>query len=109
LADDATWELPCVSPESFPLAGVHHKAAFLEILADFSGIFPQGVNYRITGMTAGADRAAVEAECHTPPDGPQFHNRYHFLFEFRDGKVCAGKETWVSPTRRRSSAHSQDI
>ena len=54
---------------------------------------PGGFNLKIEGMTAEGDRVAVEAEGrnHTV-SGKLYNNFYHFLFEFRDGKVIRWME-----------------
>ena len=39
------------------------------------------------------DRVAVEAESHGDlKNGKTYNNTYHFLFVFRDGKICLTKE-----------------
>lgn len=56
-------------------------------------VFPQGLRFIIKAMTAEGDRVAVEAESigeHV--SGVTYNNHYHFLFEFRDGRVLRLKE-----------------
>ena len=44
-------------------------------------------------MTAEDDRVAVEAESKAKlVNGTLYHNRYHFLFVVRDGRIHAVKE-----------------
>ena len=44
-------------------------------------------------MTAEDDRVAVEAESMAKlVNGERYHNRYHFLFVLRDGRIQAVKE-----------------
>lgn len=51
-------------------------------------VFPQGLHFTITGMTAEGDRVAVEAESEGEHvSGQTYANQYHFLFELRDGKL----------------------
>ena len=39
------------------------------------------------------DRVAIEAESHFElNDGRVYNNTYHFLFLFRDGRICCAKE-----------------
>jgi ketosteroid isomerase-like protein len=56
-------------------------------------VLPGGFNMSVSGITAEGDRVAVEAESrnHTVA-GKLYNNFYHFLFEFRDGKVIRGME-----------------
>jgi ketosteroid isomerase-like protein len=56
-------------------------------------VLPGGFNLKIDGMTAEGDRVAVEAEGHNHTvSGKLYNNFYHFLFEFRDGKVIRWME-----------------
>ncbi len=55
--------------------------------------FPQGLTFTIHGMLAEGDKVAVEAESNgMHASGKHYNNLYHFLFEFRDGKVLSLKE-----------------
>lgn len=46
----------------------------------------------VDGITAEGDRVAIEAEGHAElTNGKIYRNRYHYLFIFRDGKVCRAK------------------
>ena len=47
----------------------------------------------VKGVTAEGERVAVEAESFFElNDGRRYNNTYHFLFEFRDGRICCAKE-----------------
>jgi len=67
-----------------------------EIAALSKGIlqaFPEGVVFTITGITCEGERVAVEAESDgIHVSGQHYRNSYHFLFEFRDGKILVLKE-----------------
>lgn len=57
------------------------------------GAFPKGLTFTIHDMTAEGERVAVEAESvgeHV--SGKTYNNLYHFLFEFRNGKLLKLKE-----------------
>lgn len=55
--------------------------------------FPKGITFTILGMTAEGERVAVEAESQGQHvSGRMYKNRYHFLFEFRNGKLLVLKE-----------------
>jgi uncharacterized protein len=56
-------------------------------------VLPGGFNMKVLGMTAEGDRVAVEAEGHSyTVDNKLYNNFYHFLLEFRDGKVISAME-----------------
>jgi ketosteroid isomerase-like protein len=67
-----------------------------QIAASAGGIFevfPEGLKFTIHDMVAEGDKVAVEAESlgeHI--SGQTYNNQYHFLFEFRDGKLVKLKE-----------------
>jgi len=47
----------------------------------------------VTGVTAEGDRVAVEtASTAKLADGRVYDNRVHFIFIFRGGKICEGRE-----------------
>ena len=55
--------------------------------------FPQGIKFTIHGMVAEGDKVAVEAESNgLHVSGKHYRNLYHFLFEFRNGKLLSLKE-----------------
>jgi hypothetical protein len=56
-------------------------------------LLPNGIEISIGAITAEDDRVAVEAESKaTLVNGALYHNRYHFLFVVRDGRIHAVKE-----------------
>lgn len=56
-------------------------------------VFPEGLAFTIHAMTAEGERVAVEAESKgLHVSGVEYNNLYHFLFEFRDGKLLLLKE-----------------
>lgn len=56
-------------------------------------VFPQGLVFTVHAMTAEGERVAVEAESRgVHVSGSEYNNLYHFLFEFRDGKLLRLKE-----------------
>ncbi|MBB5825843.1 nuclear transport factor 2 family protein [Micromonospora carbonacea] len=92
-ADDATWWVAGI-PEQFPIAGqrslTEHQAMLREKLAPR---LPNGVRTTITGMTAEGDRVAVEMENFArTASGRIYNNRFHLLFEIRDGRIHAVRE-----------------
>jgi len=56
-------------------------------------VFPEGLDFRILDMVAEGEKVAVEATSEGKHvSGPIYSNEYHFLFEFRDGKLLRLRE-----------------
>ncbi len=88
-ADDFTlW-----SPGTLPFSGTHSKAEALKTMDMILPLFPDGLRFTITAMTAEGERVAVEAESQgRHVSGQPYHNQYHFLLVIRDGRVRELKE-----------------
>lgn len=92
LAPDSQWWLPG-HPEEFSAAGWADKATVERRLASNLKLLPHGLEIMIGAITAEEDRVAVEAESKaTLVNGRLYHNRYHFLFVIRDGRIHVVKE-----------------
>ena len=92
LAADSRWWLPG-HPQEFPAAGWADKATVERRLAANLKLLPHGLEIIVGAMTAEDDRVAVEAESKARlVDGRLYHNRYHFLFVVRDGRIQVVKE-----------------
>jgi uncharacterized protein len=92
LAEDSTWWLPG-HPDEFPAAGAVDKATVRKRLAANLKLLPHGLEITTGAITAEDDRVAIEAESKaTMLNGRFYHNRYHFLFVVRDGKIKVVKE-----------------
>jgi hypothetical protein len=67
-----------------------------QIAASAGGIFdvfPDGLTFTVLGMAAEGDKVAVEAASEGEHiSGQTYSNEYHFLFEFREGKLLKLKE-----------------
>ncbi len=58
---------------------------------------PGGIRLVVHGVTAEGDRVAVEAESFGElTTGAIYNNLYHYLLEFRGGKICKVKEYFDS-------------
>jgi ketosteroid isomerase-like protein len=56
-------------------------------------VFPEGLKFEIRDMVAEGEKVAVEAVSEGEHvSGQTYSNEYHFLFEFRDGKLLKLKE-----------------
>lgn len=92
LAPDSRWWIPG-HPQEFPAAGWADKATVERRLAANLKLLPHGIEIIVGDMTAEGDRVAVEAESKAQlANGALYHNRYHFLFVVRDGRIHAVKE-----------------
>jgi ketosteroid isomerase-like protein len=92
LAPDARWWIPG-HPQEFPAAGWADKATVERRLAANLKLLPHGIEIIAGDMTAEGERVAVEAESKAKlVNGTIYHNRYHFLFVVRDGRIHAVKE-----------------
>lgn len=92
LAPDSRWWLPGHAQE-FPAAGWADKATVERRLAANLKLLPRGLEIIVGDMTAEGDRVAVEAESKAQlANGTLYHNRYHFLFVVRDGRIQVVKE-----------------
>jgi ketosteroid isomerase-like protein len=92
LAPDSRWWLPG-HPQEFPAAGWADKATVERRLAANLQLLPHGLEIIVGDMTAEGDRVAVEAESKAQlVNGTLYHNRYHFLFIVRAGRIHVAKE-----------------
>jgi len=83
--DDIQWWVPG--------RGLMSKADFFELAAGFQSQLKGPITMTVKGVTAEGDRVAVEAESFGElTNGKTYNNTYHFLFVFRDGKICLSKE-----------------
>jgi uncharacterized protein len=75
------------------ISGKFTKAQIQAAAGQIYEVFPQGIQFTIDAMTAEGERVAVEAHSQgLHVSGQTYSNEYHFLFEFRDGKLAVLKE-----------------
>jgi ketosteroid isomerase-like protein len=75
------------------ISGVRQRDQIAEFSAGILGAFPEGLEFTILGMVAEGDKVAVEAtSTGMHASGVPYEQAYHFLFEFRDGKLLKLKE-----------------
>ena len=85
LTDDIQWWVPG--------RGLMSKADFFALANGFRGLVKDRIELTVHGVTAEGDRVAIEAESYGElTNGKIYNNTYHFLFVFRDGKICLSKE-----------------
>ena len=75
------------------IGGTRTKKEIVEFAQGILAAFPDGITFNITGMTAEADRVAVEVNGESiHASGKSYNNQYHFLLIIRDGKIIQLKE-----------------
>ena len=91
LAPDSRWWLPG-HRRNF-VVGWADKATVERRLAANLKLLLHGLEIIVGDMIAEGDRVAIEAENKAKlANGTLYHNRYHFLFVVRDGRVQVVKE-----------------
>jgi len=91
---DAYADEGCVETKGNTLiSGVFNKEQIAASAGAIFEVFPKGLSFEITGMVAEGEKVAVEATSRGEHiSGQIYGNEYHFLFEFRDGKLLRLKE-----------------
>jgi len=88
---------------SLPISGTHTKQELNQMLRGVGGLFPDGLKLNATSAIAEGNRVALEAVGGGPTStGRVYANRYHFLFEFENGKISKLREYM-------DTAHAGDI
>jgi uncharacterized protein len=89
LHDDVDWWIAGRSAVS----GHKNKLQMLETLAHLPHYTDHGMRIWPVSFIIEGDRAAVEGESYMKlKNGIEYTNQYHWMFEFRDGKIFQAKE-----------------
>ena len=75
------------------IGGRRTKKEIITFAKDILEAFPNGIEFKITGITAENERVAVEVQgdaIHI--SGKPYNNFYHFLLKIKDGKIIELKE-----------------
>jgi len=92
MTDDATWLIPG-KPERMPTAGLYSKERIRKLFYTMLKQLEGGLQLTVRSMVAEGDRVALEAESGGElKNGRRYRQQYHFLIEFRDGKISAVRE-----------------
>jgi ketosteroid isomerase-like protein len=92
MTDDVTWLIPG-TPELTPVAGLYDKARLRRLFDVMYAQLERPLQMRVVGSVAEGDRVAMEVESSGDlRNGRRYRQRYHFLIEFRDGKIAAVRE-----------------
>jgi uncharacterized protein len=92
MTDDATWRIPG-KKELTPTAGVYTKERIGRLFRRMIENLSSGLRMTVLSSTAEADRVALEViSSGDLKNGRLYRQEYHFLMEFRDGKISAVRE-----------------
>ena len=92
MTDDATWLIPG-KPDASPAAGLYTKEKISGLFHTMLGRLKSGLKMTVKSAIAEGDKVALEVESQGELTNSRIYDqRYHFLIEFRDGKICAVRE-----------------
>jgi len=106
LREDATWLIPG-KRDRMPTAGLYNKERIARLFQAMLKQLKGGLQMTVLSTVAEGDRVAIEAESSGDlENGRLYRQKYHFLLEFRDGRICAVREyldtqhahdVWIAP------------
>jgi uncharacterized protein len=92
MTDDATWRIPG-KKDLTPTAGVYTKERIGRLFRRMLDNLTGGLRMTVLSSLAEGDRVALEvASSGDLKNGREYRQEYHFVMEFRDGKICAVRE-----------------
>ena len=92
MTDDATWRIPG-KKELTPTAGVYTKERIGRLFRRMVENLSDGLRMTVLSSIAEGDRVALEViSSGDLKNGRRYRQEYHFLMEFRDGKISAVRE-----------------
>ncbi|MBO6640534.1 MAG: nuclear transport factor 2 family protein [Roseitalea sp.] len=92
ITDDFTWWITG-KPDYLQTAGEHDRDFFFGFFGGGADMFPNGADFRVTGMVSEGDKVAAEAHLTAQTAmGTTYDNAYHFLFTIDDGRIQRMKE-----------------
>ena len=75
------------------ISGTFDRAQIAAATSGIFDVFPNGLKFEISDMVAEGEKVAVEARSEGEHvSGQIYSNEYHFLFQFRDGKLVKLRE-----------------
>ena len=106
MTDDATWLIPG-KPDRMPTAGLYSKERIARLFHAMLKQLRDGLKMTVTSAVAEGNHVALEVESKGDlKNGRLYRQQYHFVFEFRAGKICAVREyldtqhahdVWIAP------------
>ena len=92
MTDDATWLIPG-KKELMPTAGLYGKEKIEKLFRRMVEGLAGGPRMTAKSSIAEGNRVAIEVSSSGDlKNGRKYRQEYHFLIEFRDGKICAVRE-----------------
>lgn len=92
LTEDATWRIPG-KKELSPTAGLYTKPRIERLFRRMLDGLTAGLHLTVVFSLAEGDRVALEVTSSGDlKNGRLYRQEYHFLMEFREGKICAVRE-----------------
>lgn len=92
MTDDATWRIPG-KKELTPTAGLYSKERIGRLFHRMLDNLTSGLRMTVLSSIEQGDRVALEViSSGDLKNGRLYRQEYHFLMEFRDGKICAVRE-----------------
>ena len=92
MTEDATWLIPG-KKELMPTAGLYNKEKIGKLFHRMLDGLTGGLRMTVKSLIAEGDRVAAEVtSAGDLKNGRLYRQEYHFLIEFRDGKICAVRE-----------------
>jgi uncharacterized protein len=92
MTDDVSWRMPG-KPELTPTAGFYDKARLRRLFGRMLERLDGPLRMTVLASIGEGDRVAVEVESQGDlRNGRAYRQQYHFLIEFRDGKICTVRE-----------------
>tara|TARA_B100001250_G_scaffold389212_1_gene388127 strand:- start:715 stop:1113 length:399 start_codon:yes stop_codon:yes gene_type:complete len=75
------------------IGGTRTKKEIIDFAQGILAVFPTGITFNITGMTAENERVAVEVSGEAiHASGEAYNNKYHFLLTIKNKKIIELKE-----------------
>ena len=92
MTEDATWRIPG-KKELSPTAGLYTKERIGRLFRRMLDALSTGLRMTVMSSVAEGDHVALEVTSSGDlKNGREYRQEYHFLMEFRDGKICAVRE-----------------
>ena len=92
MTEDATWLIPG-KKELMPTAGLYNKEKIGKLFHRMLDGLTGGLRMTVKSLIAEGDRVAAEVtSAGDLKNGRLYRQEYHFLIEFRDGRICAVRE-----------------
>ena len=92
LTDDVEWTI-AGRREELPTAGTYDKRRLEKLMKAMQSQMEGPMTFTLTGQVAEGDKMSIEAESvGRLNNGKTYEQQFHFLLEFRGGKICAVRE-----------------